>query len=131
MPNTATSATLRVGEQRALDLGRVDVHAARDDHVGLAVAQEQVAVLVEVPDVADGEEALQAVGVGLVLVLEYSKSPCAERHVHGADLAGRQPLAVVVEDADLGARPRLPDRARLRQPLLRASRSVPPPSVAA
>ena len=48
-------ADLRVGEELALDLGRVDVHAAADDHVDLAVAQEQVAVLVELADVADGE----------------------------------------------------------------------------
>ena len=49
-------ADLRVGEELALDLGRVDVHAAADDHVDLAVAEEQVAVLVELADVADGEE---------------------------------------------------------------------------
>ena len=52
---------LRVLEDLALDLGRIDVHAAGDDHVGLAVAEEQVAVLVEVADVADGEEALGVV----------------------------------------------------------------------
>ena len=37
-----------------LDLGRVDVHAARDDHVLLAVADVEVALLVRVRDVADG-----------------------------------------------------------------------------
>ncbi len=45
-----------VCHQLAFDLGRVDVHAAGDDHVGLAVAKEQVTVRVEVSDVADGEE---------------------------------------------------------------------------
>ena len=47
----------RVVDQHRLDLGRVDVHAARDDHVDLAVAQEQVAVVVEVADVAEGAAA--------------------------------------------------------------------------
>ena len=36
-----------------LDLGRVDVDAARDDHVLLAVADVEVALVVEVGDVAD------------------------------------------------------------------------------
>ena len=60
-----------VGEQRGLDLGRVDVDAARDDHVDLAVAEEEVAVLVEIADVADGEEVADAVllRLGLVLVV--------------------------------------------------------------
>ena len=68
-----------VREQHALDLGRIDVDAAGDDHVGLAVAEEQVAVVVEVADVADGEEAGPAVGLGLVLVLEVlelRRRPC-------------------------------------------------------
>ena len=70
MPNTATSPTFGMGEEHALDLGGIDVHAAADDHVGLAVAEEQVAVVVEVADVADGEEPGLAVRLGLVLVLE-------------------------------------------------------------
>src|SRR5262249_31331588 len=38
-----------------LDLERVDVHAARDDHVVLAVGDEEIAVGVEVAHVADRE----------------------------------------------------------------------------
>jgi len=37
-------ADLGMHEQHALDLGRVDVRPARDDHVGLAVAEEEEAV---------------------------------------------------------------------------------------
>src|SRR5579872_2040605 len=47
-----------VGDQGRLDLGRVDVHAPGDDEVAAAVGQEQVAVVVEVAEVADGEVAL-------------------------------------------------------------------------
>ena len=47
---------LRHGDQHRLDLGRIDVHAARDHHVGLAVADVEIAVAVEVADVADRHE---------------------------------------------------------------------------
>ena len=50
--------------QGGLDLGRVDVHAAGDDHVGLAVADVVVALVVPVGDVAHGVEI--AVRRGLV-----------------------------------------------------------------
>jgi hypothetical protein len=43
-------------DQELLDFGGVDVHTAGNDQVGAAVEQEQVAVLVEVSDVADGGE---------------------------------------------------------------------------
>ena len=88
MPKTATSPTFGCVEQHALDLGRVDVDAARDDHVDLAVAEEQVAVVVEVADVADGEEAGRGAPSSVFsLSLWYSKSACAALHVDGAGRA--------------------------------------------
>ena len=60
MPNTAQSRTPCHADQRVLDFGRIDVDAARDHHVALAVAQEQIAVGVEVADVADADEAVAA-----------------------------------------------------------------------
>ena len=45
---------LGVQGEHVLDLLRVDVHPAGDDHEGLAVGEEQVAVVVEVADIADG-----------------------------------------------------------------------------
>ena len=44
----------RVQAEQVLDLLRVDVHAAADDHERLAVGEEQVALVVEVAEVADG-----------------------------------------------------------------------------
>src|SRR5581483_11383794 len=44
--------------QHALDLGGIDVDAARDHHVAGAVAQEEIAVRVEVADVAERDESL-------------------------------------------------------------------------
>ena len=45
----------RVREQLGFDLGGIDVDAARDDEVRGAVGEEEVAVVVEVPDVAERE----------------------------------------------------------------------------
>ena len=108
---------LRVRDQHVLGLLRVDVDAARDDHVGLAVGQVEVAVLVEVADVADRRPAVLVarVGglVGRVVVGEARAALGPDR----ADLAGRQLVAVVVEDvrrAD-SARPTVPG---LREPVL-------------
>ena len=44
-----------MAEQHRLDLGRIDVHAAGDDEVGAAVGEEEVAVVVDVADVAERE----------------------------------------------------------------------------
>src|SRR3546814_10903549 len=52
------SSDLRVREQGVLDLSRVDVEGARHDHVVLAVHDEQVALVVEVADVARVEPAI-------------------------------------------------------------------------
>ena len=68
--------------QDGLDLGRVDVDAAGDDHVDLAVRQPEVAVLVEVADVAGGEHAGPRWAAGgllrVVVVLEVRPHRVAE-----------------------------------------------------
>ena len=113
-------ADARVGEDLALDLGRVDVHAPGDDHVALAVAEEQEAVLVEVADVADGEEPVGVVvlvGLGLVaLVLEVL---AAHLHPDGARAPRRRPAlpsSSVIFSSEIG--PRAADRARVLEPVL-------------
>src|SRR6478752_5518653 len=107
-----------VGQQLALDLGRVDVHATRDDHVGLAVTEEQVALFVQVADVADGEEAVgvvRVVGLGLVaLVLEVAGG---HLHPHGAGRPRLALLTVVVDDLERRVRPDRADGAGELQPL--------------
>ena len=67
-------------DQRVLDLGRIDVDAARDHHVALAVAQEQIAVGVEIADVADADEAVAAglgARLGLAVIVEIRRSRSA------------------------------------------------------
>ena len=107
----------RMLRERGLDLCGVDVDAARDDHVGAAVAEGEVAVGVEEADVAEREElaaaALRRLS-GIALVLEGRAG--AEVEVAGG--TGRAGPAVRVEDVHLEARPGPPDGARVREPLL-------------
>ena len=53
MPKTPTSATAGMLGEHLLDLGRIDVHAAGDDHVRLAIAEVDEAVGVDPADVAE------------------------------------------------------------------------------
>src|SRR5215467_4170076 len=103
----------------ALDLRRVDVRTAGDDHVGLAVTQEQVPVLVEIADVADGEEAVPPGGRGLARVALVHEVGQVRSQIHGARYPGRAFLTVRTDDHDLADRPRLAHRAGLGQPVLR------------
>ncbi len=82
-----------MAEEHVLDLGGVDVGAAGDDHVDLAVAQEQVAVLVEEADVPDGEELADPVALRLLLVLVVLEVAGLHRHVDGADRLRRPRFA--------------------------------------
>src|SRR5271169_3009280 len=57
MPKTAQSHAGH-GEQRHLDFGGIDVDAVRDHHVPRAVAYKEIAVLVEIADIAECHEAV-------------------------------------------------------------------------
>src|SRR6266581_759031 len=73
-------------DQYILDFGGIDVDAARDHHVALAVAQEQIAVRVEIADVADADEAIAAglgPGSGVAVIVEIGN-----RGLPHEDLAG-------------------------------------------
>src|SRR5215469_3726898 len=110
---------LRVHDDLGLDLGRVDVGSARDDHVGLPVAQIQEAVLGQVADVADGEVAIEPVRLGLGLVAVVLELHQAHLHVDRARGTGRLGVAVFVGDQQFARRPGQPDGARMCQPVLR------------
>ena len=45
-------------EQRGLDIGRIDILPARNNHVLLAIDEIQEAVLIETPDIAGAQPAL-------------------------------------------------------------------------
>ena len=105
--------------QRGFDLGRIDVDAARDHHVALAVADEDVAVLVDVTDIARGDEAV-AIDLGALfrLVVIGEIRIAGDARIDFADLALRQFLPVVADKAQLRARRNLADGAGLLQRVL-------------
>src|SRR5438045_3631186 len=46
-------AHTRQGQERGFDLGRIDVDAARNDHVALVDTEKEVTLPVEIPDIAE------------------------------------------------------------------------------
>ena len=95
-----------MAQQHLLDLARIDVGAARDDHVLGAVAQREVAVPVERADIAGPQPALaQRGGGGLRVVPVAGHRAVAAAH-HLAGLAGRDlpPRRIHHAHLDAGAR---------------------------
>src|SRR5262249_53147568 len=84
-----------------------------------AVTQEQVPILVEVADVANGEEAVPPGGRGLGRIALVHKVGQVRPQVHGARYPGRAFLPVLTGDHDLADRPRLAHRTGPGQPVLR------------
>ena len=119
MPNTAQSCTPGTRVQHRLDLGRVDVDAARDHHVALAVADEDIAVGIDIADVARRDEAVALdLGALLRLVVIGEVRIGRDPRIDFADLALRQHAAVIADEAQLGAGRNLADRAGLLQRIL-------------
>ncbi len=104
--------------QGGFDLGGVNVDAARNDHVDLAVRQEQESIFVQVSDVADREVVIEPVLLGLLLVLVVLELLARHHeHVDGAHLACGQFVHVVVEDLDIRCGPRVANSPRVGKPV--------------
>jgi hypothetical protein len=100
-----------MGTDGAFDLRGIDVLPARHDHVVGPVAEVEVAVLVEVADVAETGEPIPEAPAGLLGVLEVTLHQEVVRHPDLAGLARVHRMALPVQDADLDARDRTPDGA--------------------
>ena len=109
----------RMGDEYLLALGRVQVHPAGDHHVGDPVGDVDVAVLVHVADVAQGEHPGGDVGLLGLLRVGVIARPAALRgpETEHADLARGQLLAVLVQHHDLVRRAGAPHRPAVGQPL--------------
>src|ERR1700738_1664266 len=59
----------RMGINRAFNVGGIDIVAAGDDHVLEAIDDEQIAVLVEIADIAGPKEPIDHRTLGLVLAV--------------------------------------------------------------
>src|SRR4029079_8214906 len=97
----------------------IDVDAARDHHVALAVAQEQVTVRVEVADVADADEAVASgfgarLGLAVIIKIRHRNLP----HEDFAGFVDAARPAVGTEYLDDAAFDRAADSAGLCQRLL-------------
>ena len=68
-----------MGEQHVLDLARVDVDAAPQHHVARAVGEVEVAVVVEVTDVADRERVVAPRGRCLRVITVVVEAPTTRR----------------------------------------------------
>src|SRR5437016_82674 len=114
-----------VAVQGVLDLRGIDVHAGRDDHVALAVADIVEAVGIHPRDVAHRVPLAAThlpgrLGVLVVLVEDVGETLDVEL----ARLAHGQGPAVVVEERDLPARGGLPARSGLPEDVLRSEDGV-------
>ena len=112
-PEDGDLAHGRVADDDLLDLDRVDVLAAGDDHVLLAVDERDVAVLVDLAEVA-GVEPAAAERVGR----RPGQHPVAGEdvlaaHEQLADVADRDVPVVGVDQAGLDVLQRAADRAQL------------------
>src|ERR1700692_4640994 len=108
--------------EHCLDLGRIDVHPARDDHVGLAVADVDVTLIVAVSDVPHRVEIAAPGRVVAVLLLVLLVEDNRRSHVELARMTGpgaRHLAARIVEQADLDAGRRLAARSWLAPLVLR------------
>src|SRR5574337_205708 len=97
---------LGMRRERVLDLDRVNVHPAGDDHVLLAVDQRDAAVGVDAREVAGVEPPVaQRLGgrLGFVPVPLHDRLAAQD---HFADLARGDVAPVVVDDADFGVHDR-------------------------
>src|SRR5690606_28446834 len=83
-------------DEQVLDLDRVHVLAARDDHLVVPAVDEQQPVLVEVPDVAAGQQPVDDLLVAAVGVALEGQS-AAHEHATGDVRLGDAPALVVVE----------------------------------
>ena len=114
-------ADTRQGQERGFDLGWIDVDAARNDHVALAVAKKEVTLPVEIPDIADRDETVAldvASLVRLAVIGEVGRA--LEPDIDLADPARWQFAAILVIDLDRRTAKRTADRAGLAQGLFRS-----------
>ena len=107
-----------MGDDEVLDLLRIDVHAAGNDHEALAVGEIEIAVRIDLPDIAQRRPAMLVGGgrrlLGVVMIGERR----AVREIDHAFLPDRYLVAVLVADVD-HADQRAPDRALALEPFLR------------
>src|SRR4029079_13464651 len=109
-------AHARAPRDRSLDLGRIDVGAAAQHHVGETVAEIKIPFGIQPADVAERLPAVRrALRLGAQIVIGGVLAVIVEE-IDLAGLAGRDVVAVLADDAQARHLPDLADRALVRQP---------------
>ena len=101
--------------QHALHLGRIDVLAAGDDHVLLAVVDGEMPVDVARADVAGKYQPSRSASAVACASPQYSKNTLGPRTTTSPATAGRHLAAVVVDDVRLAHSPGRPVEPWRRQ----------------
>ena len=115
-----TVGDFRHGDEHGLDLGGIDIDAARDHHVGLAVADIEIALAIEVADVADRHEPIAVDGFPVLIAVDVGEVGVGGLPaINQPRLERRQHIAGVIHDAHVGTRNRTPGGARMRARFLR------------
>src|SRR5262249_17037057 len=107
--------------EHALDLGRIDVLAAADDHVVLAIDQMQEALLAGVAHVAAGLPLAVPDGVARRAVAVVAEEGHGRRGVDLADLTRWQLATIAVEHGEFAAEGSAADRTLACDQLLVAA----------
>jgi hypothetical protein len=86
-----------------LHLDSIDIEAAGDDHVLLAIDDEQVAAVVKIAKIAREPEPVLELGRGSLRIVEVAAYGCAGAQADFAGFAHRQRIALDVADGQLDA----------------------------
>src|SRR6202158_584807 len=106
---------LRMSHQDAFDFRWVHVSAAGDDQIGAPIRDEQVAVAVEVAEIAGRKKSVAKGGAVLVLGVAVLEVHARASDVYKSELSRRAGVALFIDDADFMSRPRPADAAGFRQ----------------
>src|SRR5690606_24935456 len=98
--------------QARLDLGRVDVLTARDDHVLAAPGNGKVAILVHAPQVPCAQPAIAHHTLGLFFAIPIALHDIGPTGFDFANDVGRDGYAILIDDAHIAEKRRQP-RAHL------------------
>ena len=116
----------RAREQHLLDLARVDVVAGADDEVLLSVDEEEIAIVVDVADVARRKPSVaidDRVGSFLVRAISAHDAWTPDLNL-AAFTDGQRRACRDIDDSDLAPRKRGPDRLRLSRAGQRRARDA-------
>ena len=104
------------GVDRRLDLGGIDVGPAGHDHVHPTVGQEQIAVFIDMAQVAQRFEIAARADVGPQIPIGRSLTS-VRKEVDFPDRSSRTRIARIIEDVQGEARQDATDRPRFLQPV--------------